>query len=740
MKQSLNHQMNSNQQKSVKACGIVYCYNEAQIIEETLVYYLSQGLDLVVFDNDSTDGSRAIAAKYQSQPDSFSGKVLDVVDISTTGYEWKKILQTSCEYMHAYLSKYNWIILIDADGFYESPIAGFSLQQFLNFVQNFGYNMVDGALYMFYPTARDDQFEKSAVKRIRYCEPHPNSAPVQQRIFRYHPSIDFFTHGAHKLIGDGLRECPIKFIYKHYVWLSYEHGQRKIFEERRPRYIELAKDPNLYFHHLPLLPIESDFVKDYRELWRFDLARLQISERQLSFRMKFQKIFEILFSIKRKACFRKKRLLDSIETFRRVYAYNPARAIRLAIPTIYKKIIISLKKQLGLLHLNAVKSKDISDVRKFEKRNAFQAVDGVAIAEQKAVLRKLPTHYAFLMTDFCNVRCNFCNQDFIPKAKNSISLDSFKLMLSNIPETKPCHFSYSGGGEPLLCPDLIPIMNHVSQTRPWIKTYLTTNGLLLKKFSDDLAQSSLDELWVSIHGSTDESNRQILRTKSKQSVFEGVAEVNRRLKERGNERMSKVFYMVVSRANIEELPDLIRRASELNVEKVLINFVRYYPWDAYRFENAGRPDSRESLFYEKDLYNDVVTKSKKLAKSLGVHFDYEPLFGKKFSTRSCGQPWQRMVIDVDGSVYPCLGGEAWFRDKVKSGEYSFGNILEQHALAVWNSEGYVRSRRSCRAGSKENLMPECKDCHQSMCLVGPDAKYSHFFEMPHFPSVDEPLL
>ena len=49
------------------ACGFLYCYNEEKVLRDVITYYLSEGVDLVVFDNCSFDSSPEIVKEFQEQ-------------------------------------------------------------------------------------------------------------------------------------------------------------------------------------------------------------------------------------------------------------------------------------------------------------------------------------------------------------------------------------------------------------------------------------------------------------------------------------------------------------------------------------------------------------------------------------------------------------------------------------------------------------------------------------------------
>jgi len=688
------------------ACGIVFCYNEELIIEECLKHYLSQGIDLVVVDNQSTDSSMNIVAGLRSVENAHPGKIIDVVNIKTEGYQWQEILSFACDYMHKNLCHYEWILLIDADSFFYSPIKRMPILEFMDFVKKRGYNIIDGELHDFFPTERDDVSIRSAVERMRYCRLYSDRITPQHRIFLYHPSVDFHTYRGHTCLRDDARVFIVRFIYNHYKWQSYEHGMKKIFEERMPRFVERKTGANEHPHYLGMLPIKKDLIKPSEGLRYYDHERMLISKSRLFWIMRFRKFIEIFMMSK--------------GWDKRPPAARYAAAIKNRSKTFFD--ILSYDKRFALYYLYSSFKEAPSGIKNMhsEKLKHWTASTR-EIIDQKPAILGLPRSFHFLMTNTCNARCVFCGQDLESRDKKEISIEKFEKMLSNIPDTPDRDFYFSGGGEPLLCSDLFRIIRCAKERSPDTRLSIVTNGLLAGRHAEELAQSGIFRLMVSVHGSTQMSNNLILRTKSQEDVFKNIAILNERL-DRNKKKMHKVFRVTVSRSNIGELPRIIKKAADLKIDEVTVTFRRFYP-DTIAGKDSN--DSQESLFYDQRKYNDIIVKSKKLAGKLNISFAHEPLFLRRFKERPCLLPWTTMLIDWDGDVYPCYGGEVWFRGKVKSGAYNFGNLLKSHLNYIWNSDDYVRLRRTCGRYSKESFIPECKRCHNSICLKGPNVEYSH---------------
>ena len=613
--------------KESHACGILFCYNEEAILPFTLKHYLDMGIDIVIIDNCSTDSSMNIVKNFQNISDHQPGKILDVLSIKTEGYEWKKILKFACEYMHKNLINYEWILLIDADAFYYSPVRNMTLLQFMRVVKKHGYNVIAGKVYNFYPTEKDDQIILSPIEKLKYYEFY---MVTQHRIFLYDPTVDFYTEYGHEVRRDGIRVWGrIKFIYKHYPWLSYEHGLKKIFGERIPRYVERKEDPRRHVHYLSLLPIKKDLVRSSDGLRLYDERKVFVTRFYFSWIIWYA-------------------------------AHIRWRVMRLAI------------------HRPA-------SVPPPELESAY--------------LLTPPAEYHFLMTNYCNAACLFCNQPTTVGHKNEITMDKFKIMLSHIPLESAKTFYFSGGGEPLLCRDLFEMIRYVNEICPWVNVHIRTNGLLIGKYARELSQLNIHRLEISVHGMA-EINDIVLQRKCSQDIFDGIAVLNSYLAA-ANKKMEKAFYPCVWKFNINEVPELIKKASELKVDEVSAFFARIYPVTGYRKQSGLT--LKDSLLLNKTLYNHVISKSKRLARTLNIRFNYEPLFSQNFNELPCCQPWQLLVTDPDGYVYPCCGGEDWFYEKVRSGAYDFGNLLKEGVKDFWNNETYILLRRTCSFHFKDTF-------------------------------------
>lgn len=665
-----------------KACGILFCYNEGDIIKKTLQYYLEQGIDLVVFDNQSTDSTIDIVKSFYRENNKYVGKLLDLVFIQTKGYEQYFLMKQANDYMHRKLNNYKWIMVIDADEHYVSPIRNMSLLDYLDLMDKFKYNIIHGRAYHFYPTEKDDSMISDYTKRMNYCQVL-NKYP-QEKIFSYHSSVNFYIYGGHCCLRNDRRVCMNPgFIMKHYGWISYEQGVKKVFKNRIPRYTNDQPVQNQYAY---MLPVKSHFIKDSNLLLLYDEEKEVISVRKFFWITKIIRAYDLIFN----------KFSKIMPVVLRPYSAKPP--IVSAPPGPRPVPYYVLSNIIDKIMTPSLKNSKVK-------------------YEVNAPPLTYPSKVFFLMTNFCNARCVFCNQ---PESKkpSEITLDKFKKMISHMPMQAVSSFTFSGGGEPLLCKDLFAIMKYVNDFFPHVQKSIRTNGLLIGKFAKEIAESNINNLEISVHG-MEEVNDGILQTSRSSEIFKGLALLKDYQKE-FDKKIFKRFCPVVSNQNIYEIPKLIQKAAELGVDEVDVASCIYYP---HRIGEKLKPE--DSAFFHRQTHDKVIKESTDLAKKLGVNFAPTRLYSKPFKGESfCCFPWNTILVDWDGDVYPCPGGEARFFKKVKSGAYHFGNLINEDVSNFWVNDLYTKLRRHL-SFCKDSNVPECNACHLAICHNGPAKKENH---------------
>ena len=240
----------------MKAVGMIMVYNEADIIEQVLQYHVSQGLELVVVDNGSSDGSYEIIDRYLGQG------VVDLQRIPTDYFDARLLLMRLSEM--ASRQQPDWAVLIGADEFLETPNAstGETLAQGLKAEAAKGYGLIQFDCFEFWPTREDDMSKRDVRRRMRH---YTWTDSFHYRAYRWVPGISAAETGGHYPIvppGITLVVSPRKFMIRHYKIRSYQHGLRKVFKERLPRFGREKEPQGWNLQYDKFLPTEQFFVGD----------------------------------------------------------------------------------------------------------------------------------------------------------------------------------------------------------------------------------------------------------------------------------------------------------------------------------------------------------------------------------------------------------------------------------------------------------------------------------------------
>ena len=213
--------------------GMMSLYNEADIVEYTLLHMKAQQIPLVVIDNGSTDQTPQILMRYVGEA------IVELATLKTEFFELGFLLRNLLKMAEEYKPK--WLMLIDADEFLESPFPSLNLKRSVELEDSRGHNLIQFNNFEFWPTERDNACEPDIRKRMKYYSWNDD---YQFKCFRHYPEINIDETGSHLPVfpkGTSVSLSHEKFTMRHYAIRSYEHGLRKVFHERLPRYPEHEK-------------------------------------------------------------------------------------------------------------------------------------------------------------------------------------------------------------------------------------------------------------------------------------------------------------------------------------------------------------------------------------------------------------------------------------------------------------------------------------------------------------------
>ncbi len=336
---------------------------------------------------------------------------------------------------------------------------------------------------------------------------------------------------------------------------------------------------------------------------------------------------------------------------------------------------------------------------------------------KKEFCKAMPLHLTIVDTTRCNLNCIMCfrNKGFLEATLRPLKLHSrhkdetimdFNLFKRIAKEVFPylTRITLSVAGEPFINPNFSRQLDLIQKNK--VRLNIFTNATLLPK-GDTLKifVNNLHQMVVSIDAASKKTYEAIRRGAKFQRVIDNIKRFNlERDKPSKTLRPRLIFWFVLMRKNIQELPEYVRLAHRLKADAIGFTHMTV----------LHKKLEKESLVYHKQLANRYLKEAKKIIDDLGLEIcDFPPLFKETKASESkndnsgnglsCRFVRREALIEVNGDVYPCCAPE-------KTG-LLMGNLKKQTFKEIWNSKRYQLLRASFR---DSNLYPSCQNCYQRL--------------------------
>jgi hypothetical protein len=254
-----------------RVVAIIAAYNEEDVIGQVVGDLIQQGVHVYLLDHGSTDNTVLRVEHHLGRGllgvEPFPHEGPGIAG-ATAVFPWEDILRRK-EVLAAELDA-DWFIHHDADELRESPWAHLSLRDAVRTVDRFGYNAIDFEPLYFWPT--NDRFRSGDDLRqmFRHYAPAIPEAKVQIKCWKKTAQrVDLASSGGHDAMFPDRRVFPIRFVLRHYPVRSQAHGERKVFGERRPRFVAGEKTRGWHVQYDAVQPGES-FLRDPGSLIPYD--------------------------------------------------------------------------------------------------------------------------------------------------------------------------------------------------------------------------------------------------------------------------------------------------------------------------------------------------------------------------------------------------------------------------------------------------------------------------------------
>ncbi|MFN3813851.1 MAG: radical SAM protein [Aquificaceae bacterium] len=303
------------------------------------------------------------------------------------------------------------------------------------------------------------------------------------------------------------------------------------------------------------------------------------------------------------------------------------------------------------------------------------------------------------LTNRCNLYCKHCYSSANQQSSEELSQEEALDLVKKLPYIK-IKFAILSGGEPLLKEGLFAIANSLRDHG--IRTYLSTNGLLVKDFIEDI-ERHFDYVGISIDGEPEVHDL----FRGKRGSFEKSLEAIRLCLERGIRVGLRFTLTPTTSRSLPFIFDLVQREG---IPKVYISHL-VYSGRGKRLSDLEKEDYRRWVefiidkafeYVEKNIPIDVVTGNNEadaviLYNKFSVKYpDLSRDLLQRLLLWGGNQAGVRLLnIDYKGNVKP----DPFFQTSV-------GNVKEIDLVELWQGNGLLSFLRE----KPRKLKGKCGDC------------------------------
>ncbi len=306
-------------------------------------------------------------------------------------------------------------------------------------------------------------------------------------------------------------------------------------------------------------------------------------------------------------------------------------------------------------------------------------------------------HFQWHITNLCHLHCEHCYQDEF-STKRDLDWSGFKKISDNLLNTvkewnrKAC--IHVTGGEPLLKPEVIPLLDHLDRQSAVEELGIITNGLLMDRERTRTLSDfpKLRKIKISLDGADAETNDAIRSRGTFEKVMQNLSLI------RKEKRFEIILMFTVMKKNFKSLPFLFKLCQESGIDALIIE----------RFIPLGKGRGIRNEVLRKEEWNEMI---RMLFHFFLIEGEENSIFPyQAFQISFNGEEPELLgapcVIGVDGlcimpegDVFPC-----------RRFPVSIGNLLRTPLRQIWEQSDILKELRE-----KENLKGKCGKCGIQDC-------------------------
>lgn len=251
------------------------------------------------------------------------------------------------------------------------------------------------------------------------------------------------------------------------------------------------------------------------------------------------------------------------------------------------------------------------------------------------------------LTNRCNINCLYCHHDGMVTSKDEMTADEL-YTICKIAKSIGVKKIRLSGGEPLIRKDIVDIVDKIASLG-FNDISMTTNGILLENYAEDLKNAGLDRVNVSL----DTLNRETYEHITKKDYLESAKSGILKAVEVGLYPV-KINMVIMKDINQNEIVDMFKFCKENNIVLQLIELIESENCDDDKFSvdyhyKLDMIEERLSAMADEVRERKFMQGRKKYYIDGGEIEVVKPVDNSNFCA-NCS----RLRITPDGKIKPCL--------------------------------------------------------------------------------------
>jgi glycosyltransferase involved in cell wall biosynthesis len=200
--------------------GVLLCYNDGDLVEDSITCLLEQNHHVIVWDHGSTDQTAEVLRR-------FSAHLLETRFVPRSFDFYELYPAMSRHILAEYIDRYDWVSWPDQDEFLEGPSRSQSYSGWVAEVWASRFDWIQFHNVNYWFTSVDDPKISSPRTRIRHYSLFPDCAPRIRAWRASCTNVRIFNHNAPL----GIR-YPVLFNLRHYPMRSRRQMLDRIYRDR----------------------------------------------------------------------------------------------------------------------------------------------------------------------------------------------------------------------------------------------------------------------------------------------------------------------------------------------------------------------------------------------------------------------------------------------------------------------------------------------------------------------------